>query len=71
MKNIDQSIRKVRAILRMTKAEFYVVNIRERDIVLQGDYSPELARKLKRWPNRIDDSGFIEFKKSNIEILLT
>jgi len=71
MKNIDQNIRKLRAILRMTKAEFYVVNIREYEIILQGDYSPYLARKLKRWPSQIDANGYIEFKKSNVKVILT
>ena len=71
MKNIDQSIRKVRAILRMTKAEFYVINIRECEIVLQGEYSPKLAQIFRHWKHRIVFGGFIEFRKSNVKIILT
>lgn len=52
---------------------FYSISSRMDCVTLQGNYTPELAKFLaKRVGNPIvDDNGYLNFSKYNIEVILT
>jgi len=73
---MEIQLKKLNRIFKWTilKTEmFYVINVYEHEITLQGRYDSDLVSKLKRKGavSFITDNGYIQFKKSNIEITLT
>ena len=55
-------------------SDFYTVTATNYNIKLQGDFNSSLIKKIKlskKWSESISENGYIEFKRSNIEIVLT
>lgn len=52
---------------------FYSVGATEYGVSMQGAFSTDVTKKAKslRFYQEIDDTGYIRFKRGNIEITLT
>ena len=72
MKEIEENMRRIRAVLKETKFKPYVVTVYPNRGLIQGKYDSDAVRKLiPRWDKKIEESGYTNFSKSNIEITMT
>jgi len=73
---MTQNVEKFNRLIRrgfFRPEDFYNISIRSDKIVLQGDYDPDkvVALKISKFNHDIDVSGYLELRRSNIEIILT
>jgi hypothetical protein len=70
---MKDNLRKLRLILRIFPAEwFYIIEVTESTIKLQGYYDPDNIRFCHRYMKfDIDENGFISGNKENLKILFT
>jgi hypothetical protein len=70
---MKSQLRKLNLIFRFTKLNpemFYAVSFTESSIVLQGHNSKELKACCRKYP-RHKESQYLEYRKNDIEIVLT
>jgi len=71
---MKRNLRRLTTILKLFDIEdFYVLTVRSSEVVLQGEFKADIARKamLLKFKQSIESSGYLKFNRGNYTIILT
>jgi len=71
---MKQDLKRLTAILKLFDIEdFYVLTVRSSEVVLQGEFKADIARKamILKFKQSIEPRGYLNFNRGNYTIILT